>query len=427
MTRRANRPLAGPVPWIVAWRFLRNRRSRLMDGTARAALAATGLGVTAMVVAMALMSGYREDLQAKLLSGNAAVLAYPLAPGRGGADLTPESLEALRAIPGVERVSHVAYAQGAVSAPPPAAAGEADPGRPWESRQLEVTIRGVQPGGGVLSGTAEQLAPDPEGVPGAILGVELARSLEAREGDVLRLVVLGFGDGRARFRYSTVRMAGTFETGFAEFDRSWLAVERHRLRELTGSEGATDLVEIALFRPDTAPRVVARAEEILGPEYLVTDARELNRGLFAALAMQQRILFLVLGLIVAVSTFNTASTLVVLVRERMRDVGVLATLGVTPGGLRAIFLLYGGLLGIAGTALGVALGSGVAWALTEFRLIRFDPEVAAIYFLSSVPFRLEAVDLAAIVGFTLTITVLACLLPAMMAGRVEPARALRYE
>lgn len=424
MTRSASRPLAGPIPWIVAWRFLRNRRSHLLDGTARAALAATGLGVMAMVITMALMSGYREDLQTKLLSGNAAVLAYPLAPGRGDADLGAETLDALRSIPGVERASQVAYAQGSLSAPPPPDAGE---GAAGEARQVEVTIRGVEPGGGVLSGTAEQLAAGPEGVPGAVLGAELARTLEAREGDVLRLIVLGFGDGRPRFQYSTVRVAGTFETGFAEFDRSWLAVERRRLRELTGSEGSTDLVEVALFRPQTAPEVVERAEEILGPEYLVTDARELNQGLFAALAMQQRILFLVLGLIVAVSTFNTASTLVVLVRERMRDIGVLATLGVTPGGLRSIFLLYGGVLGVAGTLLGVALGSGVAWALTRFRLIRFDPEVAAIYFLSSVPFRVEAVDLAAIVGFTLAITVLACLLPAMMAGRVEPARALRYE
>lgn len=424
MTRSASRPLAGPIPWIVAWRFLRNRRSHLLDGTARAALAATGLGVMAMVITMALMSGYREDLQTKLLSGNAAVLAYPLAPGRGDADLGPETLDGLRSIPGVERASQVAYAQGSVSAPTPQAAGE---GLPGEVRQVEVTIRGVEPGGGVLSGSAEQLAVGPDGVPGAVLGAELARTLDAREGDVLRLIVMGFSDGRPRFRYSTVRVAGIFETGFAEFDRSWLAVERRRLRELTGSEGSTDLVEVALFRPRTAPEVVERAEEILGPEYLVTDARELNQGLFAALAMQQRILFLVLGLIVAVSTFNTASTLVVLVRERMRDIGVLATLGVTPGGLRAIFLLYGGLLGVAGTLLGVALGSGVAWALTRFRLIRFDPEVAAIYFLSSVPFRVEAADLAAIVGFTLAITVLACLLPAMMAGRVEPARALRYE
>lgn len=438
MAGSRNSPLRGPVPWIVAWRFLRNRRSRLLDGTARAALAATALGVTAMVVTMALMSGYREDLQAKLLSGNAAVLAYPIAPGEGGADLPSGTVADLAAIPGVERVGQVAYAQGSISAA--GTAGDPASGEPeGEPLRTEVTLRGVPPdgrpgggsgtgpSGGLLTGSAAQLAPGDGGVPGAVLGAELARTLGVAEGDVLRLVVLGLSGGRPRFRYATVRVGGTFESGFAEFDRSWLVLERRRLRELTGTEGTSDLVEIAVADPDDAPRVVERAQELMGPGYVVTDARELNRGLFTALAMQQRILFLVLGLIVAVSTFNTASTLVVLVRERMRDVGVLATLGVAPAGLRAIFLLYGGLLGAAGTALGVALGSAAAWAMTEFELIRFDPEVAAIYFLSSVPFRVEAEDLLAIVAFTLTITVAACLLPAFLAGRVDPAEALRYE
>jgi len=418
-------PLKGPVPWIVAWRFLRHRRSRLLDGTARAALVATTLGVTAMVIAMALMSGYREDLEAKLLSGNAAVLAYPLAPGRGAANLPPATLQALRKVPGVARVGQVAYAQGSLSAAGPEAA-EGGGSLGGEARQVEVTLRGVDPGEGLLSGSREQLA-DTGGVPGAILGYELAHDLGARRGDVLRLVVLGFSGGRPRFHYSTVRVTGTFRSGFAEFDRSWVAMARKRVRELTGASGSTDLVEIAVADLDDASRVVERAEKVLGAGYLVTDARELNRGLFTALEMQQVILFLVLGLIVMVSTFNTASTLIVLVRERMRDIGVLATLGVTPNGLRSIFLLYGGLLGTAGTLLGVALGSGVAWAMTTFHLIRFDPEVAAIYFLSSVPFRVELSDLGAVVAFTLSITLVACLLPAWLAARVDPSAALRYE
>lgn len=412
-------PLTGPVPWIVAWRFLRHRRSRLLDGTARAALVATALGVTAMVIAMALMSGYREDLQAKLLSGNAAVLAYPLSLEREAADLPAGTVAALEAIAGVERAGQVAYAQGSLSGPPPPEGGA--------GRQVEVTLRGVQPGAGLLSGSAAQLAAGEDGVPGAVLGAELAHTLGASEGDVLRLVVLGFSGGRPRFRYATVRVAGTFESGFAEFDRSWMALERHRLRALTGPEGSTDLVEIAVTDPGEVPRVVERAGVILGADYLVTDARELNRGLFTALAMQQFILFLALGLIVLVSTFNTASTLVVLVRERTRDIGILATLGVAPRGLRAIFLLYGSLLGVAGTAVGVAFGSAVAWAMTEFRLIRFGPDVAAIYFLSSVPFRVEASDLLAIVLFTLTVTLAACALPAFLAARIQPAAALRYE
>ena len=166
---------------------------------------------------------------------------------------------------------------------------------------------------------------------------------------------------------------------------------------------------------------------MLAPEFLVTDWRQLNRELFTALQLQQEALFVVLGLIVLVSTFNVASTLVVLVRERMRDIGLLGALGLPPGGLRRIFLLYGGFLGGLGTLLGVAFGAAVCWLLTTFELIRFDPEVAAIYFIRSVPFRVEPRDLLAIVGFALVVTLLACLVPAWRAARIDPSSALRYE
>lgn len=424
-------PLTGPVPWTVAWRFLRHPQSRLLNGTARAALAATTVGVTAMVIAMALMTGYREDLEAKLLSGNAAVLAYPLGSGSpeddSGGQANNATLRRLAEIPGVERVGRVAYGQGALSVPSGEGAGEGGGG---EARQVEVTLRGVEAGGGLLSGTAEQLGVGDDGIPGAVLGIELAHELRAETGDVLRLVVLGFGPSGPRFRYATVRVAGTFESGFAEFDRSWVALERSLVRRLSGGAdggGATELVELAATDVEKTPEIVARAQEILGASYVVTDTRELNRPLFTALKLQQLILFLVLGLIVGVATFNTASTLVVLVRERMRDIGVLATLGVPPAALRRIFLLYGGLLGGAGTLIGVSLGWTVSWAITRFELIRFDPELAAIYFLSAVKFRVEPLDLAAVVGFTLGITLLACSIPAWVAARVNPSTALRYE
>ena len=107
------RLLSGPLPWVIAWRFLRGRRSRLLDGTARAALLSTALGVTAMVIAMALMTGYREDLQSKLVRGNAAVIAYPVG-GETGA-LPDAKRQALLAIPGVEQIGRVAYGQGSLS------------------------------------------------------------------------------------------------------------------------------------------------------------------------------------------------------------------------------------------------------------------------------------------------------------------------
>ncbi len=416
--RRPGALLRGPLPWLVAWRFLRGRRSRLLGGTARAALGATALGVTAMVIAMALMTGYREDLERKLIEGNAPIVASPL--GRADAELPAATLARLAALPGVERVGRVAYGEGTVSVPAAggAAAGEA----------VEVTLRGVDPGGGQLAASAGQLAAGEAGVPGAVLGAELARRLGVGTGDRLRLVALGFAEGDPRFRFQSLRVTGTFASGFAEFDDSWVVLDRALVDRLMGGEGATDLYELTLHDPAAdAARVAAAAERLLGPDWFVTDWRQLNRELFSALKIQQWALFVVLGLIVLVSTFNVASTLVVLVRERMRDIGVLAALGFPPARLRAVFLLYGGALGAVGTALGVAVGATAAWTLTTFHLIRFDPDVAAIYFIAAVPFRVEPLDVAAVVAFSLGVTLLACTAPAWRAARVEPANALRYE
>jgi lipoprotein-releasing system permease protein len=397
---------------VIAWRFLRGERSRLLDGTARAALLATALGVTAMVIAMALMTGYREDLQGKLVRGNAAVIAYPV--GSEGGELPPDKLQALLKIPGVQKIGRVAYGQGSLSGPA-------------QPQGIEVILRGVDPGGGQLTATAAQLRTE-EGLSGAVLGGDLARRLGAKTGDVLRLVALGFGEGRPRFRYRSLRVTGTFSTGFAEFDRSWVLLDRPVVEHLMGGEtAAVDLIEFTVADPGEAERISEAATSILEPDFLVTDWRQLNRELFTALRLQQVALFIVLGLIVLVSTFNVASTLVVLVRERMRDIGLLGALGLPPGSLRLIFLLYGGFLGGLGTLLGVAFGWGISWVLTEFELIRFDPEVAAIYFISSVPFRVEPRDLLAIVGFALLVTLVACFLPAWRAARVDPSSALRYE
>jgi lipoprotein-releasing system permease protein len=406
------RPSRAPLAWTIAWRFLRGPRSRLLDGTARAALLATALGVTAMVIAMALMTGYREDLQGKLIGGNAAVVAYPLLAAANA--VPPRRLEALEAIPGVRKVGRVAYGQGSL------AGGAAPDG-------VEVVLRGVDPGGGQLAARLEQLRPGADGIPGAVLGADLAKKLGVEPGAVLRLVALGFEEGRPRFRYQSLRVTGTFATGFAEFDRSWVVLERPLVERLMGAEGASDLLEFTVEDPQEAPRIGQAAGRLLGSGYLVSDWQQFNRELFAALKLQQIALFLVLGLIVLVSTFNVASTLVVLVRERMRDLGVLAALGLPPASLRRVFLAYGGVLGAVGTLLGVAAGAGASWVLTRFELIRFDAEVAAIYFIRSVPFRVRPVDLAAIVAFALAVTLVACLAPAWRAARVDPSAALRYE
>ena len=404
----------------LAWRFFRGRGNALLDGTARAALIGITLGVTAMVVAMALMSGYRQDLRRKLIRGNAAVIAYPIL-GREMPSATSGEV-AVAALEGVTAVRRVVYGQGSlVSASAP--------------EGVDVTLRGVDSAAELrdlgrvdLDRTAElESRLIREDNLEIVVGSDLADRLALQTGDAVRLMIMGFRDSRPRFEYRTALVAGTFTTGFSEFDQQWLVTDRLRLEAILGAESATGLLKIAADDPDRAEDLSKRVEELLGSDYLVTSWQELNQDLFTALKVQQVALFFVLGLIVIVSTFNVASSLVVLVRERMRDMGVLAALGLRPKQLRSVFLLYGVGLGALGCVCGLLFGTGVAWVVTEFELIRFDVEMAAIYFISSVPFKVRGIDIVAIIAFTLLVTVLACWIPAQRAARIRPARALRYE
>lgn len=398
--------LPGPLPLTLAVRLLAGPKSRLLGSTARAGLLSIVLGVTALGLAMALLTGYREDLVRKLVGGNAAVLVYGLGDGATQADPAP----VVAAEPEVESVEAVAFLDGVLTAP----GGEA-----------EVTVRAASGGTGLWSAPPERLAAAADGAWGTVVGGELASRLNLAEGDTVRLTLLAFGADGPRFVYRSLRVTGTFASGFSEFDRGWLVVGEEAVRAAVGASARA--WEVRLADPAVAPRVAERIRERLGDGFLVLDWRELNRDLFAALELQRRALFLLLGLIVLVATFNVASTLVVLVRERRRDFGVLAAMGLSPARLRATFVLAGTLLGAAGAAAGLLAATVIAVLATRFELLSFGPEMAEVYFLSSVPLRLAGRDAVAIAALALVVTVLACWLPARRAARVEPAVALRFE
>ena len=290
-----------------------------------------------------------------------------------------------------------------------------------------MTLRGAAPDAGLLSAARPSSRADADGVPGASsarisphdLGVAPRRpSAAGRARD----------RGRARRAsvYRTLRFAGTFATGFSEFDRDWAVVVARDGRRRSRREGMESL-EVAVDDLDRAP-AVAESIRAQAPEGTWSPTgQQLNRELFAALALQQAALFLLLGLIVLVSTFNVASTLVVLVRERRRDLGVLAALGLAPQRMRWVFLLYGGALGAAGTLVGLVLAGTISWVMDTFELISLRPGgrgdlLPARRAVQADPRRRRLIGL-----FTLGITLISCWLPSRRALTLDPSAALRYE
>ena len=269
----------------------------------------------------------------------------------------------------------------------------------------------------------------PEEPPGVAIGVELARRLDVREGDTIALSVPDRATGGARFapRTGRFRIARIFKTNFAEYDAEWVFLHREALRNLCRLEAEADVVEIKLDTIRDTESAARAIEKAAGPGFAVTDWRRMNSGLFSALAIQQTTLFLVIGLIVAVSTFNVVSTLVMTVQEKKRDIGVLSALGAEPRFFSRVFLMLGVLLGGSGVAAGIFFGWLICRAATVFRLLSFPPGVAEIYFVSFIPFLVRAIDLAAIVGFSALAILLASWVPARRASRINIAEALRYE
>ena len=402
---------ANSVVWWIAARYLLGARSRLLSGTARSALGSTALGVAAMVISMALMSGYSDSVQSRLLEAG-PLLVSPL----GDAEVDPVAAdriaERLRDLPGAGTVFVTVAGRGLL----------ASRGNP---AGVDVWTRGVLPGASSFGATEGQLARGDGKIEAIVVGGELQRTLGVAEGDLVRLTaVVDSGSSGPRVAYRTLRIAGAFETGFSEYDRSYAVVHRDTAVAVGGGRV---VLEVTAAPGASVSDVQESVEELLGADALVTDWRLSNREIFAAFRLQKWGLFLILGLIVLVSTFNIASALVVLVRERGRDTAVLAALGLGPRRVQRVFLLGGMSLGAVGTALGVGLGALVSVIITRYELVRFDPGVAEIYFISSVPFDVRALDLLAVAGFSLLVTGLACWWPARLGAAVEPARALRWE
>jgi lipoprotein-releasing system permease protein len=383
----------------IALRYLRRRSSHLVSRVSWLAIAGVALGVMALVIAMGLLTGYRDQIQTKLLGANAEVVVFPLTPG---GILHPEELAArVRRDGNVRLVSPVIYLQGTASS------DEAPDG-------FSAVVKGVD---------------DARAARTCSIGVDLARRLRVKAGDT---VVLTVPDASRRgnalsLRREPFRIDRVFRTNFFEYDSEWVFTRREDARNLAELPGSANVLEVRLVSLDRTAESTARIRDLAGDAFTVTDWRSLNGSLFSALTVQKITLFLLIGLIVAVSTFNIVATLVMSVQEKQRDIGVLAAMGAPPRLPSGVFLRLGLLLGGSGLLLGLAAGSAVCLVITKFRLVSFPPEIAQIYFVSFVPFLLRLRDLAAISAFSLAIILIASYFPARRASRLSIAEALRYE
>jgi lipoprotein-releasing system permease protein len=401
---------------FVARRYLTARRKQaFISVITLISVVGIAIGVAALVIAIALITGFQGDVQDKILGATSHIMVSDL--GGRGLEGYDEMAAKIRTVPGVEAVSPVVYSTVLITG-----IGESSgalvkgldfdqerAGAPWLQR-LEA---GKIPGTG---GTRE----------GLLLGRELALRIGAQVGDVVDIVTasstlspLGLLPKRKRFE-----VTGIFNTGLYEFDNSTALVAIGVAQKLFGLEGRASYIQVKLRNIFDAPAIGERIKAVLPPVVYITTWMELNKSLFSALKLEKNIMFLTITLIVIVAALNIIATLILMVMEKTRDIGILMAIGATPQMINRVFFYQGALIGVIGTALGVGLGLGWCALANAFELIKIPVD---IYQISYVPFRMRPLDLAFIVGVTLLISFVSTLFPARRAAKVDPVVALKYE
>lgn len=408
------------VPLFLARRFLAGRRGRLLGTVSALALFGVALGAASLVVAMGLMSGYRHELAEKLAGTNAEVLVIP-DEARDDAGLRAE----LARLPGVVAVARTGFAPALLLS---ASAPEG----------TDAVVKGLDLPAGLSTTRLFASVPDlasrmsllgrSDGRIPVLLGAGLARRLGLAAGAsvVLETASASLARGLAPPRRSALAVVAVVETGFSEVDDGWAVLPLPDFERLSPPDARRGIWELKLASPSLSEATVETARKRL-PAATVLDWKQLNRDLFQALLVQQTLLFVVLALIVAVAAGTVVSSLVVLLAEKTREVGVLQALGASPRTVADTFRISGLLLGGAGLLTGTLFGLLVCAVLTGFRVVRFPREIARVYYLTWMPFRPEPLHVAGILGVGLLLVLLASVLPARRAARLIPAEALRYE
>lgn len=421
------RPFSG-FEWGVAGRYLRARRKDgFISVISWLSLAGIALGVAALIVVMAVMTGFRQELITQLLGVNAHASVAPqmTVPPRPFSNYAAMAAK-LGAEHGVIQAAPVIEAQ---------VMGRSDAG------SALVYVRGVRPE------DFRRMKPvaDPETSEGSLetfredrgvaIGSRLAFKLGLRVGDRITLLtesndLTPFGS--MPFRSKTYQVAYVFKLGMSEYDEVLLYMPLEEAQLFFGKEGIADAIDVMVQDPQNVERLEPALYRAAGEPVSVFTWKNRNASYIGALDMERLVMRLILSLIILIAAFNIVSGLIMLVKEKGRDVAILRTIGLSRGSVMRIFFICGASIGVIGTLAGVLLGVTIALnigAIQGFVENVFGAKVFPddIYFLSHLPSKLQWSDVAITAAISLGVSFLATIFPARRAARLDPVEALRYE
>ncbi len=407
--------------YFIGRRYLRaKQKERFISLITLLSIAGVSVGVMALIVVIAVMTGFESDLKSRILKGQAHVLVMR----HGGPFKNYQNvLETVQSIDGVVAATPFIYTQVMIRAP---------------GGVSGAVLRGVDPttAGRViqnlstLSFKRTKAENDTRGaaspVPGIVLGKELAGSLGVARGDTVYLIAprgmmspIGHVPAMKRFRVS-----GYFESGMYEYDGTFAYIRLKDAQRILRMPGAVTGIEVRVKNLYKAGSVTQQIVSTLGFPFWARDWMQMNKNLFTALKLEKTVMFVILTLIVLVAAFNIASTLIMTVMEKTRDIAILKAMGSTDRSIRRIFVFKGIVIGAVGTFLGVVFGFGLCTALKHYKIHELTGDI--YYFTTTLPVRMNALDVSVIVAATMVICFLATLYPARQASKLNPVEAIRY-
>ncbi|MFA5059633.1 MAG: ABC transporter permease [Candidatus Omnitrophota bacterium] len=394
--------------WI-SFRYLSAKKAGFLSAINLISIIGIAIGVMALIVVIGVMTGFDTDLRNKIIGTNAHIVIEK----ESGIRSFEAVREKIKDVPGITATT--AYIHGSIFL-------ESD------GRAMGLGIRGVNPASEknvtkisqyLVKGKIEDLTGD-----GVIVGSELADYFGFTLGDTITLIAPASGISGQSWRYK-LSIVGIFTSGMYDYDMNLILVNLKKAQEIFNlpADTATGIaVNVSnVYRVGEAKESI---HEILGYGFLVRTWVEANRNFFAALRLEKLAMFIILALIVLVASFNIFSTLMVTVKSKVKDIGILKSIGVPKNAIRRIFTLTGISIGIIGTFWGTVCGVTACIVLKKYQFIKLPQE---IYYIDRLPVILQLSDILIIITSAILISYLATVYPAHQAANLEPVEALRYE